>query len=173
MGVAVGSESREQGTAARTASEEWVMGLQRRSFSDSPNYSPPGTPERRSVCRYPVSIDSAWLGWWEGQVFRSSPAKIIDISLRGVRLHVKKIPAKVETTWFGPPGVTPQSQEEWLEARVVGIRKRFLGPREVRLTFRKPFPYETFKTVVYGPDLFHPYEPAQWLPEEAEERDWW
>src|SRR6516165_5931535 len=55
---------------------------------------PPGTQERRSVCRYAVVQDSAWIGWWEGQAFQSTTAKIVDISLRGALLNVESFPPK-------------------------------------------------------------------------------
>jgi hypothetical protein len=41
------------------------------------------------------------------------------------------------------------------------------------MAFRKVFPYEVFKAVVYGPDTFRTLDPDPWLPMESDERDWW
>ncbi|GAC1467876.1 MAG: hypothetical protein NVSMB9_09960 [Isosphaeraceae bacterium] len=130
-----------------------------------------GGAERRHVCRYSVVQDEAWLGWWEGQVFQSTPARIIDISLRGAMLTVETFPPKNLPLWFCPPGVS--DQDEWIEAQLVQMKKKIFGPREVRLSFRKIFPYEIFKAVVYGPDVYRPSDLPTYVPEESEERDWW
>ena len=112
---------------------------------------PPGSKDRRSICRYSVVIDDAWLGWWEGPTFQNTPAKIIDISLRGALVTVQRFPPKDRTIWLCPPGIT--SSDDWIEVKPVGMRKKLFGPREVRMVFRRLFPYEVFKTVVYGRDV--------------------
>jgi hypothetical protein len=147
------------------------MNPNRRLSQATPNTRPSDAAERRSVCRYSVVLDSSWLGWWVGEAFQSTPAKIIDISLRGALLNVDTFPPKDKPGWFCAPGVT--NQEEWIEVKLVGSRKRLFGPREVRVAFRKLFPYEIFKTVVYGPDAFPNLDAPAWLPENAAERDWW
>ena len=136
----------------------------------SPILSPAGS-DRRTVCRYSVVQADAWLGWWEGQAFQSTAAKIVDISLRGARLHVDAFPPNDLPAWFCPPGVS--TKDEWIETKLVGMRKKLFGPREVRLAFRKVFPYEVFKAVVYGPDACKAVETAVWVSESVEERDWW
>jgi hypothetical protein len=136
-----------------------------------PAASPPGTQERRSVCRYSVVQDDAWLGWWEGQTFQSTAAKILDISLRGAKLTVDAFPPKDHPIWFCPPGVS--ASDEWVEIKVIDARKRLFGPREVRVAFRKVLPYELFKAVVYGPDALACSDQPTWVPEDAVERDWW
>jgi hypothetical protein len=147
------------------------MSMQRRTNINPLTVPPPGTKERRSVCRYSVVLDSAWLGWWKGQAFENTRAKIIDISLRGAKLTVDNFPPREQPVWFCPPGIT--AQDEWIEVKVIDTRKRLFGPREVRVAFRKAFPYEIFRNVVYGPDAYQPAEQPGWLPVEADERDWW
>jgi hypothetical protein len=134
-------------------------------------FPPPGAPERRRVCRYSVVQDAAWLGWWEGPTFQNTAAKIIDISLRGALLTVDTFPPKDKPVWICPPGVA--ANEEWIEVKVIEARKKLFGPREVRVSFRKAFPYEAFKAVVYGPDSFKGPEPSAPVLIESEERDWW
>ncbi len=146
------------------------MALNRQSTREEPS-PPPGTRERRSVCRYSVVQDTAWLGWWEGQAYQSTAARIIDISLRGALLNVDNLPPLEQPVYFCPPGVTPT--DEWIEVKVISARKKMFGPREVRITFRKVFPYEIFKAVVYGPDAMKSVESPIWLPEDAADRDWW
>jgi hypothetical protein len=118
-----------------------------------------------------VVLDNAWLGWWEGQAFQSTAAKVVDISLRGALLNVDAFPPREQPVYFCPPGVS--SQEEWIEVKVIDSKKRLFGPREVRIVFRKVFPYEIFKNMVYGPDSLPKVETQAWLPEDADERDWW
>ncbi len=132
---------------------------------------PPGTTERRSVYRYSVVQENAWLGWWEGTAYRSTAAKIIDISLRGAMLTVESFPPKDQPVWFCPPGVS--TNDEWIEVKVIGSKKKLFGPREVRVAFRKVFPYEIFKAVVYGPDSYTAAPQTTWFPENPDERDWW
>ena len=128
---------------------------------------PPGMTERRSVCRYSVVQDNAWVGWWEGEEFRSTAAKIIDISLRGALLTVECFPPKDKAIFFCPPGAA--ANEEWLEVKIVGAKKRLFGPREIRVAFRKVFPYEVFKAVVYGPDSSTSVDTPTWVQPETEE----
>jgi hypothetical protein len=133
----------------------------------------PGTPvssvdDRRSVCRYAVAQSQAWLGWWEGQEFRSTAAQVVDISMRGCMMTVDQLPPPDQPVWFCPPGSTPV---EWVEAKLVESKRRLLGPRVVRVAFRYLFSYENFKNVVYGPEAIREFSPPEWVPEE--ERDYW
>jgi hypothetical protein len=143
-----------------------------RESSPTPLASPPpGMKERRSVCRYSVVQDSSWIGWWDGPEFRSTASKIVDISLRGALLIVETFPPKDKSVFFCPPGAA--ANEEWMEVKLVASKKRLFGPREIRVAFRKVFPYEIFKAVVYGPDASTSVETPTWVPVENEERDWW
>lgn len=146
------------------------MSFHRRSNKAAESAPPPGTRERRSVCRYSVVQENAWLGWWEGQAFQSTAAKIVDISLRGALLVVESFPPKDKEVWFCPPGIT--ATDEWIDVKVIDSRKKLFGPREVRLAFRKVFPYEIFKAVVYGPDALKSVDPVP-MSVDAEDRDWW
>jgi hypothetical protein len=125
--------------------------------------------DRRKVCRYAALATRAWLGWWEDTEFRSTDAQLIDISLRGCMMTVDRLPPPDQTVWFCPPRTTPS---EWIEAKLIESKRRLLGPRVVRIEFLSPFPYETFKHLVYGPDALGQKTPAaEGVPES--ERDYW
>lgn len=125
--------------------------------------------DRRNICRYTVVQTKAWLGWWEDQEFRSTSAHLVDLSLRGCMMTVDRLPPPDQPVWFCPPGTTPT---DWIEAKLIEAKRRLFGPRIVRLSFPKPFPYETFKSVVYGPDaLGGQFASNKWIPES--ERDNW
>ena len=111
--------------------------------------------DRRRICRYSAVETQAWLGWWEGQEFRSTNARLVDISLRGCMMTVDQLPPKEQSVWFCPPGTTPS---EWIEAKLIESKRRSLGPRVVRIAFRASrSPYETFKHLVYGPNALGGY----------------
>jgi hypothetical protein len=148
-----------------------VMSSSKRSAHKETPVPPAGIQERRSVCRYAVVQDAAWLGWWEGQAFQNTTAKIIDISLRGALLTVETFPPKDRVLWFCPPGTS--ANEEWIEVKLIGSKKKLFGPREVRIAFRKVFPYEIFKAVVYGQEALQHTSLPKWLHEETDDRDWW
>ena len=69
----------------------------------------------------------------------------------GRRLNVETIPPGDQPIWFCPPGMA--ANDEWIEVKLIGCKKRLFGAREARIAFRKVFPYEIFKAVVYGPDI--------------------
>ena len=147
------------------------MGLSRREKNLSNPLPPRGGAERRTVCRYAVVQDRAWVGWWEGAKFESTAARILDISLRGAFLNVDRFPPLEVSTWFCPPGV--DAKDDWLEMKVLEVRKRIFGKREARVIFRNIFPYEIFKAVVYGPDAFRSREQPNWRNDDTAENHGW
>jgi hypothetical protein len=82
---------------------------------------------------------------------------------------VDRLPPLDQSVWFCPPGTAPLA---WIEARLVECKRRFLGPRIVRIEFCTPFSYETFKHLVYGPDaLGKQRSDAEPVPDSR--RDYW
>jgi hypothetical protein len=139
-----------------------------------------GADDRRAVCRYAVVQPRAWLGWWEGEQFLSTPAKVSDISLRGCGMIVEQFPTSQGSVWFCPSGTGTGSSAtatsaDWIEAKVIESRKRLFGPKVVRIVFRRSFPYDIFKAVVYGPARSGGTMPQLWVPvaNVTDDRDFW
>lgn len=127
------------------------MGSARHAPGMGANRREKQSSERRAVCRYPVIIPDALLGWWTDTTFAQVPARIVNISTVGCWLETPETPNREETqsVWLRPVGI-PTS--EWAEANIVSIRKRFLGKCQIRIKFVAPLPFEAFKTLVYGPE---------------------
>jgi hypothetical protein len=97
----------------------------------------------------------AWLGWWENEQFQSTPGEVLDFSLRGCRMTVEQLPPTKDPVWFcasdsGSGLNAIPTPSDWIEAKLIGSSKRLFGPRVVRIAFRRSFPYEVFKAIVYG-----------------------
>jgi hypothetical protein len=145
------------------------MGAPKNTSRQSLRSSTTNAEDRRGICRYSVVEAHAWLGWWEKDEFHSTNARLVDISLRGCMMTVDLLPPQDRSVWFCPPGTAPS---EWIEARLIEARRRLFGPRVVRIAFCKPFSYDTFKHVVYGPDaLGGQFCTTDNMPES--ERDYW
>jgi hypothetical protein len=54
-----------------------------------------------------------------------------------------------QSVWLRALGV---SSSDWTEGMIVSVRKPWLRNCRVRIQFLAPFPYESFKTLVYGTD---------------------
>jgi len=54
-----------------------------------------------------------------------------------------------QSVWLRPAGL-PQS--DWPEGVIVSARKPFFRSWQIRIGFLAPVPYESFKTLVFGPD---------------------
>ncbi len=102
---------------------------------------------RRKWERYAVAEDQAWLGWWEGRVYRKSPAVMLDISEGGARVVAQTAPPRRATVWVCIAGA---HKTEWIEASVLGVTKGSDGSSELRMAFREVCPYAFFEVAVYG-----------------------
>lgn len=106
-------------------------------------YATPANPgDRRKEPRYVPVMENAYLGWWEGETFRSELGKLANISAGGAALEVAGEPSSGETVWLCVVG--PQ-RPDWVPARLLGR----LGST-ARMAFVENLPYELFKTVVWG-----------------------
>jgi hypothetical protein len=110
----------------------------------------PSSPrDRRRACRYPVDIPGGALGWREGESFADAPCRIIDISAGGCMVELLRGPSWKErqSVWLRPPGVGP---DDWTEGIIVAVRKPFLRPCRVRISFLAELPYELYKALAFG-----------------------
>jgi hypothetical protein len=122
---------------------------------------PPGSGDRRRSCRYNVRIGDAVLELCALPSSIEMPARLIDLSLHGCLLELKKLPAKTERQSVRLRFPAAASQD-WVEGVICSIRKPMFKSCRIRIAFRDSFPYQTFKKLVYGSDDF-----SGPLPEEA------
>ena len=78
----------------------------------------PPVPNRRESERFGPADDQAWIGWWEGRIYRKSPATLINISQGGVKLISVSAPPRRSTTWICLEGM---HQTEWVEGQVLEL----------------------------------------------------
>jgi hypothetical protein len=57
-----------------------------------------------------------------------------------------------QSVWLRLIGVSPS---DWPEGIIVSVRKPLFRSCQIRIGFVAPFPYESFKTLVFGPDHLH------------------
>jgi hypothetical protein len=116
-----------------------------------------------------VSRDCA-VGWWEDSRFVSMPCQLIDLSLSGCMIKSRRIPSRIERqpVLLRPGG--PESSA-WVEGMIVSVRKMMFRDCQIRIGFLAPFPYELFKTLVFGPD--HCRELAPPVEIEHEQDGFW
>ncbi|MDR3638868.1 MAG: hypothetical protein P4L84_33990 [Isosphaeraceae bacterium] len=87
-------------------------------------------------------LERAYLGWWEGESFRTELGKLANISSGGAALEVAAETGAVESVWLCVIG--PQRMD-WVAARLLGRQGTV-----ARMVFAEQFPYELFKSVVWG-----------------------
>ena len=81
----------------------------------------------------------------------STPCQIIDISLVGCMVESYRFSSRMErqSVLLRPLGV---SASDWIEGIVVSVRKPLFRKCQIRIRFLASFPYNSFKTLVFGPD---------------------
>jgi hypothetical protein len=115
--------------------------------------------ERRYAHRYEPARDAIRLGWWQGQQFRSIPARLRNLSLSGAIVQLDGgavAPAGVKA-WLC---LADESPTHWVQAEIVEVCQE-IGetPCVLRLKFLDAFPYESFKRSVWDDGLA---ERKQW-----------
>ncbi len=136
--------------------------------SDVPTSSSLG--DRRVSCRHRVVVDDASLGWWQDSSFFSTPCRIVDMSLSGCSVRLRRAPGllKGQSVWLLPRGLSPG---DWSEGVIVSIRKPFLRECQVRIRLLASLPYESFKALVHGPDHEHKIDRVG-APEHEQDHFW-
>ncbi len=125
------------------------MGFSRYSMQDNQGQRVPGSNDRRRICRYRVLYQDALIGWPEGSSFIQVRARLLDLSLAGCMLELPKRPARTarQPIWVRS---LADSSETWVEGVVRLVRKPLMKRCRIRISFCDPFPYESFKKLVYG-----------------------
>lgn len=112
-----------------------------------------GGGDRRRVCRYPVVLPDASLGWWLEHEFTSIPARLINLSLHGCLIEVDSRPTLCEhqSVWVHAHSL---AVAEWNEGQVIAIKKSWTSKCRIRILFLAPMQYEPFKKLIYGREHF-------------------
>jgi hypothetical protein len=106
--------------------------------------------ERRAASRYAANRPPAFLGWYEGDAYRTTRVRVVDVSVLGMLVEVQAFPPPSGDVWLSLVGQKPS---QWLEVGVVRTSRqwRLLGLRRlVRLKFLEACPYDLFKTAIDG-----------------------
>lgn len=132
----------------------------------------PHDHSRRRSTRYQPVDDRLWLGWTQGDQFRTSLALLLDVSLTGALLVADEVPKESTPAWIC---LQSAGQTDWVKGRVLGVIRTWLGPHKVRLVFEGTCPYAFFKAAVYGPDAEIPRGPGDDddTPKTRHGLDWW
>src|SRR5579871_6023635 len=125
---------------------------------------------RRQFERYTTAEDQAWLGWWEGRIYRKSPATLLNISQGGVKVIAEVPPPRRSTVWICLDG---PRRTEWVEAEVLQVTRLVDGTAQVRMAFREICPYTFFEVAVYGSRDPEMYTSARGVTAAAAQRVGW
>lgn len=98
--------------------------------------------DQRQEPRYVPVLERAYLGWWEGETFRTELGRLANISAGGAALDVYHDPGVGQTVWLCVVG---PNRMGWVAARLLGRHGTIS-----RMVFAERFPYELFKSVVWG-----------------------
>src|SRR4051794_13803083 len=92
--------------------------------------------DRRAAKRYAAKGPPAFLGWYEGDDYRTTSVRLIDISMLGIKAEADVLPgAEDGVAWLNLAGQKPSS---WIEVGIVSTSKQwglFRTRRMIRLRF--------------------------------------
>lgn len=91
---------------------------------------PYGGMDRRRATRFEAVEDRIWLGWWDGEVFQTLGALLLDISRTGAAVICPDGPTETMDAWFCVVG---PSLSGGARARVVGREPIPEKPDQIRL----------------------------------------
>jgi hypothetical protein len=130
----------------------------------------PGAGDRRRVCRHPVVYQDASLGWWLESEFKSTPVRLVDLSLNGCLIELARAPhlSAQQSIWLHAHSL---AVAEWTEGRIVSSKKTWAGKCRLGIAFLAPMAYEPFKKLIYGREHFQESPPDD-LPEHERDHFW-
>ncbi len=103
--------------------------------------------ERRKEARYIPVKRSAYLGWWEGETFRSASAWVESLSRSGAVLLLEGLPQGDRPVWLCLIGSQPS---DWHPAVVVDRNPSAGAGHVVRIELKESLAYDLFKTIGWG-----------------------
>jgi hypothetical protein len=129
-----------------------------------------GAGDRRRVCRYRPALQQALLGWWQESSFTNLPVCLADLSLNGCLLELDRLPdlPAQQAVWVH---LHKETQLDWVEGRIISVRKPLLRKCKIRVLFVAPLAYESFKRVIYGPEYLRGHSPTS-KPEHEWDQFW-
>ena len=104
--------------------------------------------ERRTHPRLPAAANTAHLEWWQGGAYRSSVARLVDISEGGAMLIAEQRPHVSQGLWLRLRGPV---ETPWIGGQVV----RVAGENTVAVAFDRPCPRDFFESAVLGISFDH------------------
>jgi len=145
------------------------MGLVRNTNGTVGDPGPP-SDDRRRIIRHSVVLPDALLGWWEQENYTTISVQLVNLSISGCMVESRQLVGRAERqpVWMRALAVEPA---EWTEAVVVRVKKPLFRRCQVRLRFLAPFPFESFKMLVYGPDQGGVSETEE-TPEHERDKFW-
>jgi hypothetical protein len=145
------------------------MGVDRKTI-EAARDRVPRSNDRRRMLRERVGFPDALLGWWDESNFTTRSVQLINLSMSGCLVEAPQHPRRAEqqAVWLRPLAVAPS---EWIQGVVVSIHKPLFKRCRIRLSFLAPFPYDSYKALVYGADL--PRDPLkEQTPEHEQDHHW-
>ncbi len=102
--------------------------------------------DRRRFPRYTALSRAARVGWWSGPRFRSTRARLVNISPSGTLIEVNEVPPGQETVWVSF-GEGSGIDSGWCESLVVAQApaRALLGGHRLRLEFVEETSRELFE----------------------------
>ena len=95
-----------------------------------------GSADACTERRYLPARNHAYLGWWDGDAFRTEPGWLEGLSAVDAALEIEADPGPGNAVWLC---VVCPERTAWVPARLA----ERCG-RQVRVAFTERFPYETF-----------------------------
>ena len=118
-----------------------------------------------------MQFGDAILSWCVGSSSFEQPARLVDLSLHGCLLELKRLPAKIGRQSSVRVRFPAAASQEWLDGVVCSIRKPIFKRCQIRIAFHDSFPYQTFKKLVYGREDFFGSSPED-APAHEQDHYW-
>jgi len=103
--------------------------------------------DRRAAIRYTPVLETVCVGWWEGNHFRTHSGCLVNLSTSGALLRVAEPIPVGRRLWLCVMGM---DVSQWVRCQLLEETLMEDGNRLARLIIPEAFPYEVFKTAVWG-----------------------